>query len=83
MLTVTNTSSTTAMAVSSYQFSGTNANQFSILGKTCVSSLPAGASCTLSIVFKPTAAGSASASLVATDNATGSPQSVPLSGTGN
>ena len=83
VLTVTNTSSTTAMAVSSYQFSGTSATQFSILGKTCVSSLPAGASCTLSIVFKPAAAGSASASLVATDNAVGSPQSVPLRGTGN
>ena len=81
-LTVTNTSTVT-MTVSTYLFSGTNASEFSLSGKTCSTSLAAGASCTLSIVFKPTATGTASASLVATDNATGSPQSVPVSGTGN
>ena len=80
VLTITNMSSSTA-TVSSYQFSGTNASEFYLASKTCGTSLAAGASCTLTIGFKPTVAGSASANLVATDSAAGSPQSVPLSGT--
>ena len=82
VLTIKNTSAT-AISVSSYTFSGTNASDFSISTKTCNTSLAAGASCTLSLVFKPTATGSASAKLVATDSAAGSPQSVPLAGTGD
>jgi hypothetical protein len=82
-LIVINTSTTTPMSVTSYTFSGPNASEFSIQSKTCVTSLPANSSCTLSIIFKPTAAGSVTANLVATDNATGSPQSVLLTGTGN
>jgi hypothetical protein len=42
----------------------------------------AGANCTISVKFTPSAAGSRSADLAITDNATGSPQSVSLSGTG-
>ena len=80
VLTITNTGSA-AVTVSSYTFSGTNASEFLIQGKTCGTSLAGGASCTLTIGFKPTVAGAASANLVATDNAAGSPQSVPLSGT--
>jgi hypothetical protein len=44
--------------------------------------LAAGASCTISVTFTPTAEGSRSASLSIADNASGSPQSVVLSGTG-
>ena len=40
------------------------------------------ATCTVSVVFSPSAAGPRQASLAATDNAPGSPQSIPLSGTG-
>jgi uncharacterized membrane protein len=82
-LTVTNTSTTTAISATSYRLSGANANEFFIHASTCTDSLPAGASCTLSIAFKPNTPGSATASFVATDNASGSPQSVPLTGTGN
>ncbi|HEX4322130.1 MAG TPA: choice-of-anchor D domain-containing protein [Acidobacteriaceae bacterium] len=81
VLTITNNGSVAA-TVSSYVFSGTNASEFSISTKTCGTSLAAGASCTISIVFKPTVAGAATAKLVATDSASGSPQSVALSGTG-
>jgi hypothetical protein len=49
---------------------------------TCSSSLAAGSSCTISVVFTPTVAGSRSSSLVVTDNASGSPHSVTLSGSG-
>ena len=81
ILTVSNTSSS-VMKVNSYLFSGTNASEFSLLSKTCSTSLPANSSCTLTIVFKPTTTGAASASLIATDDAVGSPQSIALTGTG-
>ena len=49
---------------------------------TCGSSLAAGASCTASVTFKPTAAGSASGTLTVNSNATNSSLNVALSGTG-
>jgi hypothetical protein len=49
---------------------------------TCGSSLGAGASCTVSVRFAPTAAGAASGSLSVASTAPGGPLSVPLSGTG-
>jgi uncharacterized repeat protein (TIGR01451 family) len=45
-------------------------------------SLAGGASCTIGVTFTPTDAGAASGTLSVTDNATGSPQTVALSGTG-
>jgi hypothetical protein len=42
----------------------------------------AGANCTISVTFKPTASGTRNAALSLTDNATASPQQVLLSGTG-
>src|SRR4051812_39049585 len=44
--------------------------------------LAPGTSCSVSITFSPTASGTRSAAFVLTDNAAGSPQSVPLTGTG-
>ncbi|HEY9127034.1 MAG TPA: choice-of-anchor D domain-containing protein, partial [Acidobacteriaceae bacterium] len=81
-LTFKNTG-TAAMTVSSYTFTGTNASEFTVVSKTCGTSLAAGASCTFSIAFKPTITGSATAALKATDNATNSPQSAALAGTGH
>ncbi len=49
---------------------------------TCPSSLPAGASCTISVTFTPTAAGTLTGAITFTDNAAASPQQVSLSGTG-
>ena len=49
---------------------------------TCGSSVAAGASCTLSVTFKPTAGGTRTGALTITDNGVGSPQSVALTGTG-
>jgi hypothetical protein len=48
----------------------------------CPNSMAAGASCTVSVTFTPTATGARQGTLVLTDNGSGSPQTVPLSGTG-
>jgi Beta-propeller repeat/Abnormal spindle-like microcephaly-assoc'd, ASPM-SPD-2-Hydin len=48
----------------------------------CGVTLAAGASCTFSVTFTPTASGKRSATLNITDNAGGSPQHVSLTGTG-
>jgi hypothetical protein len=49
---------------------------------TCGSNVAAGASCTLSVTFKPTATGTRTGVVTITDNAVGSPQTVALTGTG-
>jgi VCBS repeat protein/ASPM-SPD-2-Hydin domain-containing protein/centrosomal CEP192-like protein len=49
----------------------------------CGSSVAAGASCSLSVTFTPTASGTRTGTLAVTDNAPTSPQSVSLSGSGN
>ncbi len=79
-VTLTNTGSAT-LTISSVSVTGANAADFP-LTNSCPSSLAANASCTLTITFKPSLAGSESASLMISDNAPGSPQSVSLSGSG-
>ncbi|HEV2426068.1 MAG TPA: choice-of-anchor D domain-containing protein [Terriglobia bacterium] len=49
---------------------------------TCGSSLNAGASCTVNVTFTPVSTGSSNGSLIITDSATGSPQTVSLTGSG-
>jgi hypothetical protein len=49
---------------------------------TCGSTLAPGANCTITVTFKPTAKGTLTGSISITDNAPGSPQKVPLTGTG-
>jgi hypothetical protein len=49
---------------------------------TCGTTLAISASCTVSVTFAPTAAGPVTGSLTLTDDANGSPQTVPLTGTG-
>ena len=49
---------------------------------TCGSSLAAGSSCTASVTFSPTAGGAVSGSLTVASNATGSPLTVALNGSG-
>ena len=48
----------------------------------CGTSLAAGSSCTVSVIFTPTAAGTRTGTLTLTDSASNSPQKVSLSGTG-
>jgi hypothetical protein len=49
---------------------------------TCGATLAVGASCTVSVTFTPTQPGTRSGMLSVTDDASGSPQTVTLSGTG-
>jgi hypothetical protein len=61
---------------------GANAGDFSKT-TTCGSTLGAGANCTVSVTFKPTATGARTGSVLFSDDGGGSPQAVSLSGTGS
>jgi len=50
---------------------------------TCGASVPAGMTCTISVTFTPTATGARTGTITITDNANGSPRTVPLTGTGS
>lgn len=79
--TLTNSSSG-AIDISSIGFTGTEAGDFAIYQQTCGSTLAASASCTVTILFKPTASGTRTATLDFTDSAGNSPQQVAVSGLG-
>jgi hypothetical protein len=79
-VTVTNTGSAT-LTITTIAISGGNTTSFSQTNN-CTSVAPAG-TCTINVTFTPQVAGALSSSVRVTDNAAGSPQSVPLSGTGN
>ena len=72
---------TVSLTISSIAITGTNTGDFS-QATTCGTALAPGASCKISVKFKPTASGTRTAALSVTDNAVGSPQKVMLSGIG-
>jgi hypothetical protein len=80
-ITLTN-NGTAAMVISSILVGGANAADFLISSKTCGASLAVGASCSATIAFRPTVAGSRSANVMFTDGASNSPQVVGLTGLG-
>jgi Tol biopolymer transport system component len=80
IVTVHNTGSV-ALPLSGITLGGTNPGQFART-TNCGSSLAAGASCTVSVVFKPTSKGAKSATLVVTPGGHAPQKSVALSGTG-
>ena len=73
------TSSTTTLTISSIAITGTNAADFTQTNN-CGSALVG--SCTINVKFTPKAIGARTATLSVTDNASGSPQHVSLSGIG-
>jgi len=73
------TSATTTLTISSIAITGTNAGDFAQTNN-CGNALVG--SCTISVTFKPKAIGSRTAVLTVTDNASGSPQHLSLSGIG-
>lgn len=79
-VTLTNSGSAT-LNITSIAVTGANLTDFAQTN-TCGTSVAAGASCTISVTFTPTATGTRSASVTITDDAPDSPQNVPLSGTG-
>jgi hypothetical protein len=68
--------------ISSISISGANAGDFTETGTTCGSTLSAGAKCTVTVTFTPSAKGTRNATLKITDNASTSPQTAKLTGTG-
>src|SRR6266702_1688502 len=72
---------TAALSITGISITGANTAQFAQTSN-CGASLAAGASCVISITFTPSAVASYSAAISVADNATGSPQSVPLTGAG-
>jgi len=80
-VTLTN-SGNAALSITSLTFTGTNASDFAHTD-TCGTSVAAGANCTIAVLFTPSASGARTAALSIADNATGSPQTVSLSGTGS
>jgi uncharacterized protein (TIGR03437 family) len=79
-VTVTNTG-TAAVSVASISIAGTNSADYAQTS-TCGSSLAAGASCGIFVTFTPTAAGARMALISILDNASNSPQTISLTGTG-
>jgi hypothetical protein len=80
-VTLSNTGNAT-LTITSISISGTNFGDFSQTNN-CGSSLVVATSCTINVVFTPTASGSRQASLSVADNAPGSPQTASLTGTAN
>jgi hypothetical protein len=75
-VTLSNTGSA-ALSITSITASGDSSQ-----ANTCGSSVAANANCTLSVIFKPTAAGTRTGAVAIADDAVGSPQTVALTGTG-
>ncbi len=79
-ITVTNTGGST-VTFSGIAVTGTNSSYFPE-SSNCPTNLTAGANCTIYVSFAPAASGSFGATVVVTSNASGSPQSIGVSGTG-
>jgi hypothetical protein len=79
-VTLTNSGNAT-LSITGEAAAGANAFDFAWTD-TCTASVAPGANCTISVTFTPSAAGSRTASLAITDNASGSPQTISLAGKG-
>jgi Abnormal spindle-like microcephaly-assoc'd, ASPM-SPD-2-Hydin len=79
-VTVTNTSTSTAVSFTSITTSG----NFSVASRTCSleTALAAGANCVIKVGFTPTAVGTNAGTLTLVDSASNSPQTVALKGVG-
>ena len=78
-VTLTNSGNAT-LSITGVTITGTNAGDYSETN-TCAATLAASANCAISVTFKPTATGTRTASVSIADNASGSPQTVAISGT--
>ena len=72
---------TGVLNISNIAIIGTNPSDFS-QNNTCAAQLASESSCTISVIFTPSVSGALSATLTITDNAAGSPHTIPLQGTG-
>ncbi len=72
----------TTVNIASVTLSGTNPGDYAISLNNCGATLPVGIGCQVGVTFSPLSNGLRTASLLLTDDATGSPQTVTLSGMG-
>jgi hypothetical protein len=79
-ITLSNTGNA-ALSITGLALAGANPSDFA-QSNNCGGSVAAGGNCTISVTFTPAASGSFTASVSVADNASGSPQTVALSGTG-
>jgi hypothetical protein len=79
-ITLSNTGNA-ALSITGLALAGANSSDFA-QSNNCGSSVAAGSSCTISVTFTPAASGSFTGAVSVGDNASGSPQTVTLSGTG-
>jgi len=79
-ITVTSSGSA-SLHISSVLPSGANLADFQV-NSACSGAYPAGSSCNIAVIFSPVGAGQRTASLVISDDAANSPQSVALTGMG-
>src|SRR5882762_10354968 len=79
-VTVTNTGGSTLL-ISSIAISGPHSFDYGQVND-CGSSLAPSGSCTISVVFAPSATGTRTATVIISDNAPGSPHTIALAGTG-
>jgi len=75
-------SGTSVLHITSVAVSGSNPGDFSQSGNCLAAALAVQSSCTMTVNFAPQAEGQRTASLVITDDGSGSPQSLALSGSG-
>src|SRR5207245_6626705 len=80
-VTLTNTGGS-PLTILSIFISGANISDFAPQANNCPSNLAMNASCQINVKFTPAAVGTRTASIIFKDNASDTPQSVLLSGTG-
>lgn len=88
VITITNTSAADALAISALSLVGSGALEYAIdaaAANACATTAAvlASASCSITVKFVPTASGVRDAALQITTNATGSPHTVSLTGSGS
>jgi hypothetical protein len=69
------------LVINSIKLTGANKGNF-VETNNCGTSVPAGSSCNITVIFTPSSTGTKTAAVSITDNAPNSPQFLPLSGTG-
>ena len=82
VITVTNTGNGT-LNITNIALAGTNANQFTMNRTACGTTLASGATCTISVTFRPTTTGAKTARVAFSSNSSGTPTiNIQLTGTG-
>ncbi len=83
-MTVTNVGTTT-LYITGAEIAGVNSPDFTSNSGNppCNGSIVAGGTCNFTVYFNPSTTSAESASYLLFDNSTGSPQSLPLTGTGD